>query len=206
MSFSMEQLGFSKGEALPAPVLLPSPNYPPLDHRPLPIELTAELSYLVELKKYFADYMRESPNSVQAVISSQDIERYCEDYEETIAERDRLEHESKYDWGRMPAELKSLQKHRLQQQSRKRKHVDVERKLMELEKKEKIEQTKAEKGEEEEDKAGEEEKNVEDEETVVKEEEEMDEEMDDGTDYANEYFETGENYLSEDDNDDGPTY
>lgn len=208
MSFSMEQLGFAKGDVLPAPVLQPSPNYPPLDHRPLPIELTTEMSYLVELKQYFADYMRESPNNVQAVVPREDIERYCEDYEESIVERDRLARESKYDWSRMPVELKSLQKHKLQQQNRKRKHIDVEKKLMELEKKEKIQQTKTEEGqeEEEENKAEEEEKDTEEDETGMKVEGEMDEEMDDGTDYANDYFETGENYFSEDDNDDGPTY
>lgn len=208
MSFSMEQLGFSKGEALPAPVLQPSPSYPPLDHRPPPIELTTEMSYMVELKKHFAEYMRESPNNVQAVVLNEDIERFCVDCEESIAECNRLEYESKYDWSRMPAELKSLQKRKLRQQNRKRKRMDVEKKLMQLEKKEKMQQTKTENGEEEEDKEEEEEKDAEGKEMGehMKEEEEMDEEMDDGTDYANEYFDTGENYFSEDDNDDGPTY
>ncbi|RLU20308.1 hypothetical protein DMN91_006916 [Ooceraea biroi] len=195
MSFSMEQLGFSKGEALPAPVLQPSPSYPPLDHKPLPIELTTEMSYMVELKRDFAEYMRESPNNVQAVVLNEDIERFCEDYEESIAKSNRLE----YDWSRMPVELKSLQKRKLQQQSKKRKQMDVNKKLMELEKKEKRQQTRLDEGEEEEEDA-------EERDTGVKEEEEADEEMDEGTDYANEYFETGESYLSEDDNDDGPTY
>lgn len=207
MSFSMEQLGFAKGEMLPAPVLQPSPSYPILDHKPLSIQITTEISYLVELKRDFTEYMRESSNNVQAVVLNEDIERYCEDYEE-IAGYNRSEYESKYDWSRFPMELKSSRKRKLQQQDmrpcKKRKIIDIEKKLMELDKSEKTQRSDADEEAEEEDE-DEEEKEKEMNERV-KNEEEIDEEMDDGTDYANEYFETGENYCSEDDNDDGPVF
>lgn len=202
MSFSMEQLGFAKGEMLPAPLLQPSPSYPMLDHKPSPIQITTEISYLVELKRDFTEYMRESSNNVQAVVLNEDIERFCEDYEERGY--NRLEYESKYDWSRLPMELKSSRKRKLEQSHnvrscKKRKIVDIDKKLMELEKSENTQRDDVEEEAEDED---------EDEEEKEREvdEEEIDEEMDDGTDYANEYFETGENYCSEDDNDDGPVF
>ncbi|KAL6441196.1 hypothetical protein ACFW04_003469 [Cataglyphis niger] len=207
MSFSMEQLGFSKGDMLPAPVLQPSPSYPMLDHKPLPIQMTTEMSYLVELKRDFTEYMRESSNNVQAVILNEDIERYCEDYEETITGYNRSEYELKYDWSRMPMELKSSRKSKIQQSvkpNKKRKIMEtsnIENKLMELEKEESTQRLNT---EEEVDEEEDEDKNKEEE--HVKDEEEIDEEMDDGTDYANDYFDTGENYYSEDDNDDGPVF
>lgn len=150
--------------------------------------------------------MRESSNNVQAVILNEDIERYCEDYEEVITGYNRLEYESKYDWSRMPMELKSSRKRKIQQQnvkpSKKRRIIDIEKKPVELEKNENTQRIDAEE-EAEEEEEDEEEKEMSE---RVKDEEEIDEEMDDGTDYANEYFETGENYCSEDDNDDGPVF
>lgn len=203
MSFTMEQLGLSKGEILPTPVL--QPTYPMLDRKPLPVQITTEMSYLVELKRDFTEYMRESSNNVQAIVVNEDIERYCENCDETITNYDASEYESNYNWSRMPMELKSLQKRKIQQQSakpskkRKIKELDIETKLVELEKEEDTQhldiEEEVEEGEEDEDQ---EEKINE----RVKDEEEIDEEMDDGTDYANEYFDTGENYYSEDDNDD----
>lgn len=203
MSFSMEQLGISKGETLPAPVVQPSISFPQLDHKPLPVQLTTEMSYLVELKRDFAEYMRESPNNVQAAVLNEDIERFCEDIEEAITEREKSKYEAYHDWDRMPLELKLSRKRRLRQQNtganKKKKDLDIVKKLTELEEKESVQQPVEEEGKEQ----GEEEENGEGKETGdrVKDEEEIDE-MDDGTDYANEYFENGDNYYSEDDNDD----
>jgi len=192
---TMELFSSSRGEALSVPLMQPPPTYPPLDHKPLPIESTTEMSYLIELKRDFTEYMQESLNNVQAVKLKEDIERYCEDYENSIVEYNKMEYESKYDWNRMPTELRSLQK--LQQQNRKRKFMDVEKKLIKLEKKEKLQEIKGEEGQEEE-----EEEEGEDKDTKEEEDEEMDEE----NDYTNEYFDTGENYLSEEENDDDAIY
>lgn len=202
MSFSMEQLGFSKGETLPAPVLQPSVSYPQLDHKPQPIQMTTEMNYLIELKRDFTEYMRESPNNVQAVVLNEDVERFCEDYEEN-AECDKSKYEAYYDWSRMPMELKLVRKRKSRQQnvewSKKNKDMDIAKKLAELEKNENIQQP----AEEEDKEEGDEEENAEGKELGerIKDEEEIDE-MDDGTDYVNEYFENGDNYYSEDDNDD----
>jgi len=203
MSFIMEHLGMAKGETLPMPIPQPTPSYPQLDHKPLPIQLTTEMSYLIELKRDFAEYMRESPNNVQAAILNEDVERFCEDFEEAIAEYDKLKYETHHDWGRMPTELKLSRKRKSRQhnmaQNKKKKDMDIVKKLTDLEKKEStrrpdVEEEGKEDGDEEEDGEGKEMGEH------IRDEEE--DEMDDGTDYANEYFENGDNYYSEDDNDD----
>lgn len=211
LSSSIEQLRISKEEMLSASLLQPSPSYPPLDHKPLPIQMTTEMSYLVELKRDFTEYMRESPNYVQTIVLNEDIERFCEDYDETIM-TNTSEYESMHDWSKMPMELQLSRKRKLSDQqqsaqpSKKQKIIDIAQKLAELEKKENAQEASAEKKIKQEGEEEEEDESEEKEGEHVKDENEMDEEMDDGTDYANEYFENGDNYYSEDDNDDGPTY
>ena len=205
MSISTEQLGFAKGETLPPPVLQPPPKYPPLEYKALPLTITNEMSYLLELKREFAEYTRESPNNVLPVVIKKDIERYSDRYQDLIT--DKTSYEIRYDWSRMPAELKPVVRKRKGQKVtkavKKPKNVDVETKLQELEKKESTQQSDV----EEEEKEEEEETEEKEDEHVEEEEEEIDEEMDEGTDYANNYFDNGEGYDEEDDNlDDGPIY
>jgi len=196
----MDLFGSSRGEALSVPVMQPPPIFPALDCKPMPMELTAEMSYLVELHRDFIEYMQESPNYVQAVKEKEDIERFCEANENSIAEYSKMEHESTYDWDRMPSELRPSQKSK--QQDKKKTRVDVNQKFIKLEKKEKLEQRiKA-----EDESQGEEEEESRQDKEDIKEEEEEDEEMDEDNDYTNEYFDTGENYLSEEENDDDAIY
>ncbi|KYN26773.1 PREDICTED: DNA-directed RNA polymerase III subunit RPC7-like [Trachymyrmex cornetzi] len=197
MSFSMEQLGLSKGETLSTPVPQPSLSYPPLDHKPPPIQITNEMEYLVELKRHFTEYMRESPYYVKATVINEDIERYSDAFKEDFTDNDESKYEAYHDWSLMPEELRTSRKRKLrknpeQKENNKKKDiVDIVKKLSELEKKENMQHPA-----EEEDKEGNEEENDEEKDDSVKEEEE--DEMDDGTDYANEYFENGDNYYSED--------
>ncbi|XP_017888979.1 DNA-directed RNA polymerase III subunit RPC7-like [Ceratina calcarata] len=201
MSINVEQLGFTKGEALPPPVLQPPPKYPPLEYKPLPLNITTSMNYLLELKRGYTEYLRESPNNVLPIIIKKDIERYSDRYQDLIT--DKSGYETRYDWSRMPAELKPRSRKRkgpkLDKSEKKQKNIDPEIKLQELEKKESSQQSDAEEEEEEAEEKGEEHPEV--------EEEEMDEEMDEGTDYVNNYFDNGEGYDDEDDNlDDGPIY
>ncbi|XP_076751448.1 RNA polymerase III subunit G [Xylocopa sonorina] len=204
MSISTEQLGFAKGEALPPPVLQPPPKYPPLEYKPLPLNITTEMCYLLELKREYAEYMRESPNNVLPVVIKKDIDRYSDRYQDMIT--DKSSYDTRYDWSRMPAELKPQPRKRkgpkIEKVEKKQKNVDVETKLQELEKKESSQQSDVEEEEKEE-----EETEEKDDEHAEEEEEEVDEEMDEGTDYVNNYFDNGEGYEDEDDNlDDGPIY
>lgn len=201
MSFATEQLGFSKGE-VPAPVLQPPPSYPPLERKPLPIIESNEMNYLVELKRDFAEYMRESPNYIQPIAQKKDIERYSDRYQDAVA--DTSESKLNYDWSRLPAELKLSEKRKktqgVKKQVKKRKTVDVESKLAELEKKERMQQTGVEEVREEEE--DEDEKELKDDE---EEEERIDGEMDDETDYTNIPI-NDEDDDSGDDLDEGPTF
>lgn len=206
MSFTTEQLGFAKGEVLPPPVLQPPPKYPILEHKPMPFSITTEMSYLLELKRDYTEYFRESPYNVQSEELKKDIERYSDRYQDILT--DKSGYESRYDWLKLPAELKpavrKLKSQNTGQPKKKQKTVDIESKLLELEKKENTMQGDT---QEEEEKPDEETEEKETDEIVEDEEEELDEEMDEGTDYVNNYFDNGEGYDDEEDNmDDGPIY
>lgn len=205
MSFNTEQLGFAKGEVLPPPVLQPPPKYPILEYKPLTFTITNEMSYLLELKRDYTEYLRQSPYNVQPIELKKDIERYSDRYHDMIT--DKSGYETRYDWSKLPAELKPAIRQKSQstiQPKKKLKTVDIETKLKELEKKENTMQGDV---QEEEEKADEETEEKETDEVVEDEEEELDEEMDEGTDYVNNYFDNGEGYDDEEDNmDDGPIY
>nr|CAD7435197.1 unnamed protein product [Timema monikensis] len=115
MSFNIEQLGFSKGEALPGPVLAPPPLYPPLANRPVPLQDTPESEYLLTLKKDFVDYLHDSPAYLQHTVTKKDIERYSDRYQTLAKGQGQL----KLDWSRFPKELRPHVK--IKTTSRKRK-------------------------------------------------------------------------------------
>ncbi|KAI4482621.1 hypothetical protein M0804_008474 [Polistes exclamans] len=205
MSFTFEQLGLTKAEAMMHPVLEPPPKYPILKYKPLPFTITNEISYLIELKRDFSEYFKESPFNVQPIEVKKDVERYSDRFQDLMI--DKSGYETKYDWSKIPAELKPSSIRRKKAlatavPNKKQKLVDVESKLQELEKKEINQQGEVVESEEE---------KIEEEEEEEKEmgvdEDEVDEEMDEGTDYVNSYFDNGEGYDDEEDNiDDGPIY
>lgn len=204
MSISNEQLGLSK-EQQPPQVAQPPPKFPPLIYKPITFNITDELSYLFELKRDFAEFMKESAYNVEPVIIKKDIDRYSDHYVSKVTS-----FESRYDWSRMPVELKPLTKKRKSVNTggggvilAKRRDINIEEKLKELEKKEVNHNSDI-----EEDAKEEEDKEEKDPDEIIEDEEEdVDEEMDDGTDYVNNYFDNGEGYDEEEDNiDDGPVY
>lgn len=209
MSFSTEQLGLSKGDVLPTPVLKPPSSYPLLEHKPLPITLTNEMDYLVELKRNFAEFIHESSNNVEITAVKEDFERYTDRYENMIL--NKVGYELRYDWSKMPMELKPTTKRKI------RRSVEVSNKRRKLTEgkvvKIKLERKTNNKEEDNVQQDNKEEKNKkEEEETEEKvdeymEVEKVDEEMDGGTDYVDNFFDNGERYDDEDDNlDDGPVY
>lgn len=103
-----------------------------------------------------------------------------------------------YDWTLFPSELRPKMLAKRNKKSA-QKDVNVVEKLSKLEKIEEKSNSDPVKIKIEED------DDVDD--LEVGEDEQEDEEMDDGTDYANNYFDNGEEYEDEDDNlDDGPIY
>lgn len=226
MSFNTEQLGVTKGE-LPAQVLQPPLAYPILDLHISNFESTNEIDYLVELKRDFAEYMRDSVNNVLLDVLKKDIERYSDHYQDTIVGNSAQE--PKHDWSRMPAELAPLQKHKIinSQKTRQDKKLKINRRRRRIidddddydndesntvvqnteAKLEQQKNTKQTQGNLDKDIKEEQEEDEENSEEEMEEYEEVDEEMDDGTDYVNNYFDNGEGFDDEDDNlDDGATY
>jgi DNA-directed RNA polymerase III subunit RPC7 len=104
MSFSVEQLGFGAGEALPGPVLQPPPVYPPMENRPIPLQTSLEGEYMMALKRDFVEFLRDSPAFVTPVATKADIERYSDRYQVALANKNHGE--LKFDWTRFPTELR----------------------------------------------------------------------------------------------------
>ncbi|XP_044263740.1 DNA-directed RNA polymerase III subunit RPC7-like [Tribolium madens] len=194
-SFNREQLnamGIVGNEVLPGPVTQPPPLYPLLDRHPVPLNPSVETDYLLILKQDLIDHMQLSPSYLK--LPHDKNKQPEQEIDKLVAQLPSVK--EKYDWKLFPSELrpKVLAK---RMNKKADKNVDVQQKLKQLEQLEEKDDSKAAKDDEEEE-------NVEDEEIV---EEEQDEEMDDGTDYANNYFDNGEDYEDEDDNlDDGPIY
>ncbi|XP_014279113.1 DNA-directed RNA polymerase III subunit RPC7-like [Halyomorpha halys] len=177
LSFNVEALGIMHGEALPGPCLQPPPAYPLLEHHPAPLVLT--------------------PASVIQVAYKVDLLNYFSKEAKVV----------NYPWDYFPSELKPGVKKRkanpdeaVPSTSKKSalKATNIDQLLANLEKNETT-QVKVEVDENEEEK----EKADDEEEELI----DTDEEMDDGTDYNQNYFDNGEGYIDDDDDmDDGPIY
>ncbi|KYB26491.1 hypothetical protein TcasGA2_TC033736 [Tribolium castaneum] len=154
------------------------------------LEPSVETDYLLILKQDLIDHMQLSPSYLK--LPHDKNKQPEQEIDKLVAQLPSVK--EKYDWTLFPSELrpKVLAKRVAKKVE---KNVDVQQKLTQLEQLESDDKVAKDDDEEE---------NVEDDEIV---EEEQDEEMDDGTDYANNYFDNGEDYEDEDDNlDDGPIY
>ncbi|XP_059054005.1 DNA-directed RNA polymerase III subunit RPC7-like [Achroia grisella] len=205
LSLTQEQyqtLGITRGDNTPTP-LAPPPLFPKLETKPLPLTCDATTDYMLIVKDQFIEYLHETPAYVKLQAQSDGIERYSDKYKllSINAKQGKI---LDCVWNHMPTELRP-QTARIRV-TRKRKlddATDISKRLETLENKELQEEsgdTAVVSENEEVRKDGIEEEDLED-------EEEQDYEVDDGTDYANNYFDNGEEYDEEDDNlDDGPIY
>uniref|UniRef100_A0A8B9RBJ1 Polymerase (RNA) III (DNA directed) polypeptide G like a n=1 Tax=Astyanax mexicanus TaxID=7994 RepID=A0A8B9RBJ1_ASTMX len=50
-TFNVDSLGFGRGEALPTSAHAPSPLYPPMQFRPVPLHTGEEVDYMLALKQ-----------------------------------------------------------------------------------------------------------------------------------------------------------
>ncbi|XP_068693284.1 DNA-directed RNA polymerase III subunit RPC7-like isoform X2 [Montipora foliosa] len=101
-TFDVAQIGFGRGEALPAAILQPPPLYPPLDMKPLPLRQTEADEYMLALKQELRGCMRELPYFVRPSVKRKDIERFSDRYrEKKVGE----ELEWQQDWKLFPSEL-----------------------------------------------------------------------------------------------------
>ncbi|XP_064898915.1 DNA-directed RNA polymerase III subunit RPC7-like isoform X2 [Columba livia] len=181
MTFNVEAVGIGKGDALPPPTLQPSPLFPPLEHRAAPLPGGEEGEYMLALKQELRGAMKNLPYFVKPGAPRRD-------------------------WRRLPRELKirvrRLRKGRaaiLIPKSKQRVVLDKEEAIKKLESLEK---------KEEEVTSEEEEEKEEEEEGKEEEEEEYDEEEhEEETDYIMSYFDNGEDFGGDsDDNMDEAVY
>ncbi|XP_064494539.1 DNA-directed RNA polymerase III subunit RPC7-like isoform X2 [Pseudopipra pipra] len=183
MTFNVEAVGIGKGDALPPPTLQPSPLFPALEHRAAPLPGGEEGEYMLALKQELRRAMRGLPYFIKPGAPRRDIERYSDKYQLSSPV------DSAIDWN--PETTPLVPKQRVTPDKE-----ETIKKLESLEKKEE-EVTSEEEEEKEEEEEGKEE-----------EEEEYDEEEhEEETDYVLSYFDNGESFGPDsDDNGDEAVY
>uniref|UniRef100_A0A8C1B8B7 Uncharacterized protein n=1 Tax=Cyprinus carpio carpio TaxID=630221 RepID=A0A8C1B8B7_CYPCA len=60
-TFSVEIVGIGKGENLPPSSVLPTPPFPPLDQKPVPLQAGEEAEYMLALKQEFRGATKTLP-------------------------------------------------------------------------------------------------------------------------------------------------
>lgn len=178
LSFSVESLGIMPGEALPGPCLQPPPAYPLLEQQPAPLSFNSSTLVQLGFKLNLLNHLSREVKNLN------------------------------YAWEYFPYELRPGMKKRSAGESSEKSQApvkaskpaasitNIDQLLAQLEKTETA-QVKVEVDENEE----------KEQEEGPEEFDDTDEEMDDGTDYNQNYFDNGESYLDEDDDiDDGPIY
>uniref|UniRef100_A0A3B3VVE0 RNA polymerase III subunit G like n=1 Tax=Poecilia latipinna TaxID=48699 RepID=A0A3B3VVE0_9TELE len=186
----------SRGDSLPPAVQQPTPVFPVMEQKPLPLTGGEESEYLTALKQDFRAAMRSQPCFIQPAAAHRDVERYSDKYHLS----DKMDGLTDWIIGeftsvRNRAALSHLAAAPLGQ--KKKKVGEKEEVLLKLETLEKKEQQES--SEEE----GEEQK----EEEAEAEEEYDEEEFEEETDYIMSYFDNGEDFGGDsDDNMDEAVY
>ncbi|XP_067266529.1 RNA polymerase III subunit GL b [Chanodichthys erythropterus] len=204
LTFSVEIVGIGKGENLPPSSVQPTPLFPPLDQKPVPLQTGEEAEYMLALKQEFRGAMKTLPFYIRPAAPKKDVERYSDKYQKTETTDNSLDW--KPDWSRFPKELRVREKRPQRDKSPavpkqpKQPRVDKEeiiRKLETLEQKEEEGSSDEEEGE----------KKKPEEEEAEGEEEYDEEEFEGETDYVMSYFDNEEEFGGDsDDNIDEAIY
>ncbi|EAW71412.1 polymerase (RNA) III (DNA directed) polypeptide G (32kD) like, isoform CRA_a [Homo sapiens] len=75
LTFNVEAVGIGKGDALPPPTLQPSPLFPPLEFRPVPLPSGEEGEYVLALKQELRGAMRQLPYFIRPAVPKRDWRR-----------------------------------------------------------------------------------------------------------------------------------
>ncbi|XP_028819960.1 DNA-directed RNA polymerase III subunit RPC7-like [Denticeps clupeoides] len=207
LTFNVDALGIRSGESLPPSAVKPSPVFPPMQVQPLPLQASEEVEYMLALKQELRASTKVLPFYIMPAKPKKDVVRYSDKYQSSEPQNNTIEWSP--DWSRMPAELrvkvrKPLESRERPALKRKVKSEGKQEVLQKLEKLEKKEQEAA-SGEEEED--GEGKKKNEEEEEQEDDNDYDGEEFEEETDYIMSYFDNGEDFGGDsDDNMDEATY
>ncbi|KAG7475559.1 DNA-directed RNA polymerase III subunit RPC7-like [Solea senegalensis] len=198
MTFSVDAVGISRGESLPPSMQQPTPVFPVMEHKPLPLAVGEEAEYLLALKQEFRGAMKSLPCFIQPAAARRDVERYSDKYHSSELTDSLVEWTP--DWRRVPRELRvhvrkahrdgvSVSVSDRVQSGQKKKLMKEKEVLLKLETLEKKEEQASSEDE------GEEKKKKKEEEEEEPEEEEYDEEeFEEETDYIMSYFDNGEEF------------
>ncbi|XP_054881413.1 LOW QUALITY PROTEIN: DNA-directed RNA polymerase III subunit RPC7-like [Poeciliopsis prolifica] len=202
-TLGLDPVGTSRGDSLPPAQCSPTPVFPAMEQKPLPLAGGEESEYLMALKQDFRAAMRSQPCFIQPAAAHRDVERYSDKYHLS----DKMDALTDWiiDWKRFPKELRvpirksrdgaALSRLAAAPSEQKKKVGEKEEVLLKLETLEKKEQQES--SEEE----GEEQKEEE------AEEEYDEEEFEEETDYIMSYFDNGEDFGGDsDDNMDEAVY
>ncbi|KAM9857867.1 DNA-directed RNA polymerase III subunit RPC7 isoform 1-T2 [Aulostomus maculatus] len=198
-TFNIEALGIGRG-SMPEARVGPSPLFPTTDFKPVPLKAGEDEDYMLALKQEMRGTMQRLPHNIKPQSNKAEVEKYTERY---LKQSQVDDGEWTPDWNLFPKELMPLKKRKRLKAGTKTKTVtksskDAENmlsKLDELEKKD----GDAEKSDEEDQKNK---RKEEDEE--IEEEEYEEEEIEEENDYIESYFDNGEDFAAEsDDNMDG---
>uniref|UniRef100_A0A665T906 DNA-directed RNA polymerase III subunit n=1 Tax=Echeneis naucrates TaxID=173247 RepID=A0A665T906_ECHNA len=81
MSFSVDAVGISRGDSFPPSMQQPTPAFPAMEQKPLPLAGGEEAEYLLALKQEFRGAMRIIGFIVKVPsVSCPDVERYSDKY------------------------------------------------------------------------------------------------------------------------------
>ncbi|XP_078061854.1 DNA-directed RNA polymerase III subunit RPC7-like [Mustelus asterias] len=203
LSLNVELMAMGKGETLPPPTLQPGPLYPSLEFKAVPLHVGEEAEYMLALKQELRGAMRSLPYYVKPAAPKKDIERYSDKYQSSGPTDNTIEWNP--DWRRLPRELKirirKPAKDKTPLCTRKikpRTTVEKEEIIKKLETLEQKEEAHSSDEEEDQEKEEDEKEN---------EEEYDEEEFEEETDYVMSYFDNGEQFGGDsDDNMDEAIY
>ncbi|XP_031432393.1 RNA polymerase III subunit GL b isoform X3 [Clupea harengus] len=178
-----------------------------MEHKPVPLVVSEEAEYMLALKQEFRGAMKTLPFYIKPAAPKKDVERYSDKYQSSETNENPSEWDP--DWKRLPKELrtrtKRLQKEKSTITSKQTTQPRINKEeiirtleiAQTLEKKEEAHSSDEEDGE----------KKKQEEEAPASEEEYNEEEFEEETDYIMSYFDNGEEFGGDsDDNIDEAVY
>ncbi|XP_064801861.1 DNA-directed RNA polymerase III subunit RPC7-like isoform X2 [Oncorhynchus masou masou] len=209
MSFSIEAVGIGKGENLPPSILQPTPLFPPVEHKPVPFG-DGRGSRVHVGTEAGVQGKHEEPTILcsSSRLQENNVERYSDKYQNSEPSDNTIEWNP--DWKSLPKELRIRVKKALKENTSLSVETTVDpkpRKKTRVDKEEIIHELEVGITLEEEVTSDEGEKKKQEEEQQDWEEEYDDEEFEEETDYIMSYFDNGEEFGGDsDDNMDEAVY
>ncbi|XP_075895193.1 DNA-directed RNA polymerase III subunit RPC7 [Nelusetta ayraudi] len=192
-TFNIEALGIGRG-SMPETRVGPNPLFPVTDFKPVPLKAGEDEDYMLALKQEMRGTMQRLPHNIKSHSKTADVEKYTQRY---LKQRNIDDMEWTPDWNLFPKELAPQKKKTRTKSGKKKSSIsqkDKEEMLTKLEDMAKKDEGNPQKSDDEAEKkagSGDEEDEI--------EEEGYDEEDIEENDYIENYFDNGENFAADSD-------